>query len=339
MRFLLSCLLALSLLVPMPSVAQDGPARTLRVKFSTGQTGATLREVVHGRESVVYVLDARKGQVMTVALDAPGRGLRFQVLAPLGGSAARLAVSGDAGRNMIGPNRFRATLPANGDYRILVYQTGPGAQRGERAPFALTVNVTGQPDPGRPDPGKPGAGGPDFWRVTGLGGELLNVRSGPSTRYPVQFTLRQGEIVRNLGCTRSGAITWCQVHRPYSAGETGWASASYLTPSAVGPGAQPKPPEPKPQPKPGSASGTLLCSILTGTQRCYYTVERTRFGDATMTIVFPRGARRTIRFEGGRAVWSDGTGKVTSSQKGNEMTVSVGSLESFRFDAKAVTGR
>lgn len=70
--------------------------------------------------------------------------------------------------------------------------------------------------------------GPDFYQVSGLNaGDTLNVRSGPGTGYRVLGVVRQGEVVRNLGCRDSGAPRWCQIEN--QAGTLrGWASGRYL---------------------------------------------------------------------------------------------------------------
>lgn len=79
-------------------------------------------------------------------------------------------------------------------------------------------------------------GGPDFWAVTNLpSGSLLNVRRDPSTDSPALATLREGEIVRNLGCqVRSGA-SWCRIRSTVGMDVTGWVAGRYLR-EATGPG-------------------------------------------------------------------------------------------------------
>lgn len=51
----------------------------------------------------------------------------------------------------------------------------------------------------------------------------LNVRTGPSTRYPAIGVLPNGAIVDVVGCT--AGYSWCRVNY---GGLDGWASASYL---------------------------------------------------------------------------------------------------------------
>lgn len=81
------------------------------------------------------------------------------------------------------------------------------------------------------------AGGPDFWAVTGLGSnERLGVRLEPRTGAEVLATLRNGEIVRDLGCRMSGGMRWCRIRSTTGMDVTGWVSGRYLRESAA-PGA------------------------------------------------------------------------------------------------------
>lgn len=76
-------------------------------------------------------------------------------------------------------------------------------------------------------------GGPDFWAVRGLpSGERLNVRREPSAQSPALGTLREGEVVRNLGCRTSGAARWCRIRSTTGVDVTGWVAARYLRAAA-----------------------------------------------------------------------------------------------------------
>lgn len=80
-----------------------------------------------------------------------------------------------------------------------------------------------------PPAGDDPAGGPDFWAVRGLAaGDLLNVRAEPSTRSRVLATLREGEVVRNLGCRMSGQTRWCRIRSTTGIDVTGWVNGRFL---------------------------------------------------------------------------------------------------------------
>lgn len=72
-------------------------------------------------------------------------------------------------------------------------------------------------------------GGPDYWEVRGLGSnELLGVRMEPKVGSPVLATLKNREIVRNLGCRMTGAVRWCRIRSITGMDVTGWVSGTYL---------------------------------------------------------------------------------------------------------------
>lgn len=78
------------------------------------------------------------------------------------------------------------------------------------------------------------AGGPDYWAVTGLASnERLGVRLEPRSGSDVLATLRNGEIVRNLGCRMSGGSRWCKVRSTTGMDVTGWVAGRYLRESAA----------------------------------------------------------------------------------------------------------
>ena len=77
------------------------------------------------------------------------------------------------------------------------------------------------------------SGGPDYWKVRGLtSNERLGVRLEPKSGSAVLATLRNGEIVRNLGCRMSGSTRWCRIRSTTGMDVTGWVAGRYLTESA-----------------------------------------------------------------------------------------------------------
>ena len=82
-------------------------------------------------------------------------------------------------------------------------------------------------------------GGPDYWAVRGLGsGERLGVRQEPKSGSTVLATLKNGEIVRNLGCRMAGGARWCRIRSTTGMDVTGWVAGRYLRES--GPPALPE---------------------------------------------------------------------------------------------------
>ncbi|MFN3575489.1 MAG: SH3 domain-containing protein [Tabrizicola sp.] len=77
-------------------------------------------------------------------------------------------------------------------------------------------------------------GGPDYWVVRGLGGnERLGVRVEPRAGATLLATLREGEIVRNLGCRMTGSSRWCRIRSTTGMDVTGWVNGRYLRESGA----------------------------------------------------------------------------------------------------------
>lgn len=247
-------MLILSLSILTASVhAQD--VRSVDVRFPRGTSGTTLSDTVAGYQGIDYRLGVSTGQLMSVRLDTDNASNYFNITAP--GASEALFVGSISG------NSASIRIPSSGTYVISVYLMRNAAGRGETANFDLTLYVQGaaastpQPQP-LPQPVPDFAdglqGGPDYWVVEGLGGTPLNVRSGPATSYGVIGNVRNGDRLRNLGCTMNGSTRWCQVDPPRS--QRGWVAGRYLhesfnqptTPPAQSPRPLPQPTPPNPTP-------------------------------------------------------------------------------------------
>jgi len=72
-------------------------------------------------------------------------------------------------------------------------------------------------------------GASDVVRVTGISsGDLLNVRSGPSTNYRIIGKLGNGDRVRRLSCQMQGSSRWCEIEMMTDMRERGWVNERYL---------------------------------------------------------------------------------------------------------------
>lgn len=117
-----------------------------------------------------------------------------------------------------------------------------GQMRWCRVTYAEGVNVTGwvdgrylkeaaPPAPPAPRPPEP-SDEPNYWAVSGLRqGDTLNIRDAPSTSGRIIATARQGERLRNLGCTDGARGRWCQIRTTTGRIVSGYVSARYLVPS------------------------------------------------------------------------------------------------------------
>lgn len=260
-------LVASALLLVPAAIAQD--TRTVDVRFPRGTSGTTISDTITGYQTVNYRLGVSAGQRMSVQLDAGNASAYFNITAP-GASEALYngSISGTA---------TSVVIPSSGNYVISVYLMRNAARRNESASYALTLYVengaaasTPRPPQQAPTPDYADGlqGGPDFWQVQGLsGGDTLNVRSGPSTSNAVVGTVRNGDTLRNFGCTMTGSTRWCQVQAP--SGVRGWVAGRYLHESfgnAQRPVTLPTPlPQPIPSnPAPDAVSTDLMPRYCTG---------------------------------------------------------------------------
>lgn len=206
-------------LAPGALQAQDGITKK-QVHFATGASSATIDGTISGYDAIDYVLGASAGQVMTVSMETDNTANYFNVIAP-GEDVAMFAGSTSGGE-------FEGTLPANGDYTVRVYLMRSAARRGETANYRIRFGI-GAP---AADFADGMAGGPDFWAVSVDANDSLNVRSAAGAENTVLGALRDGTVVRNLGCSASTGSRWCRVRSADSRALEGWVAGRYLVESA-----------------------------------------------------------------------------------------------------------
>lgn len=139
----------------------------------------------------------------------------------------------------------------------------------------------------------PGAGldgGPPYWKVQGVpAGARLNVRRDPAATSPALATLREGEVVKNLGCSMSSGSRWCRIRAITGMDVTGWVSARYLTASR-GPVAI----QPPVKPSPGGGGGAHGpdAYVVTGlTAGDYLNIRSQPSAQSTILARLAQGAR------------------------------------------------
>ncbi|MEZ4662760.1 MAG: LysM peptidoglycan-binding domain-containing protein [Caldilineaceae bacterium] len=116
---------AYGLTVEIPSLPAQGT--TERIQFAAGATAATVTNYTSAIEPRSYLLNARAGQTMTVALSVDNANVYITVRNP---SGENLAGSDGPIHNWTG------VLPINGDYIVEVLNPGTGL-----ANFSLTVTI------------------------------------------------------------------------------------------------------------------------------------------------------------------------------------------------------
>lgn len=206
-----------------PGVA-DAQDRIERISFAPGRSSRTVRDTISGYETIDYFVSVRAGQRLAATLRTDNTSSYLNIKER--GSSEALFNGSIAG------NLGDVIVPSSGDYIVQVYLMRNAARRGERANFSLKVEVTGG-DPGsrQPDFADGLTGGPDFWEVANVPpGDRLNIRSRPSSQAVTVARLRNGTVLRNLGCRMNGQTRWCRVERrDGSAG--GWAAGRFLVES------------------------------------------------------------------------------------------------------------
>lgn len=108
------------------AIGRDGI--TKRVKFAKGRNSITLSNAVIRGERDTYILGAKAGQRISVRVTALEKNAAFQIEGPDGGYLEGAGEMDDA-------TSFSGTLPATGDYRIVV-----GGTRGN-ASYKLTISI------------------------------------------------------------------------------------------------------------------------------------------------------------------------------------------------------
>ena len=126
--------LGLMLALALQSGDVGAADRTQVVKFGAGASGTTLSGALSGYDGVNYVLGARSGQSMSVTLSPDNSSCYFNVTAP--GADSAMFIGSDRGK------KFSASLPADGNYRILVYLMRNAARRAVGAQLARPATAS-----------------------------------------------------------------------------------------------------------------------------------------------------------------------------------------------------
>ncbi|QWP77195.1 g-type lysozyme inhibitor [Lysobacter sp. K5869] len=116
--------------------------KSVPVQFAKGATGATVNGAIKGYDSVEYLVVARAGQSLRTTLTGSSNAA-VNVYPPRGGGASGPQAEALAVETVYGQGSATgsATLPADGEYRIQVYQPRAAARRGSVAKFSLKIEV------------------------------------------------------------------------------------------------------------------------------------------------------------------------------------------------------
>ena len=205
-----------------PSLAQE----KVDIRFDAGASSTTINGTVRGDEYIDYVVNARGGQTMVVSLTVTGTngtGSAYFNILPAGQDyGGPYTGSSDDDR------RAEVTIPRDGDWAIRVYLMGNDRDADKTVGYSIDVYIAPLAD----SPGETSASAArsDLVQVTGVpADDVLNVRGGPGTGYPIVGALGNGDEVRNLRCESEGNSTWCEIEMLTDMRERGWVNSRYLS--------------------------------------------------------------------------------------------------------------
>ncbi|MFD1298983.1 g-type lysozyme inhibitor [Lysobacter gummosus] len=142
LRFARTAVFALSLGLAAGAVCAADQVTTVPVTFAKGTTGATVKGAIKGYDSMEYLVAARAGQSLRASLSGSSNA-NLNVYPPraAGASAeAREALAVETSSDKSGAV-YSARLPADGEYRIQVYQPRAAARRGTLSKFSLRIDI------------------------------------------------------------------------------------------------------------------------------------------------------------------------------------------------------
>ena len=110
--------------------------RKERVQFGPGEQSAVIEGSITGYETVDYVLEATRGQFLSVHMNTDHSSSYFNIMPPGEDDVAMFIGS-------IKSRTFSGTLPESGDYRVRVYLMRAAARRDNVANYELEISITG----------------------------------------------------------------------------------------------------------------------------------------------------------------------------------------------------
>ena len=116
--------------------SKDTQRKVKLVRFAKGQSEATVRDRIVGRQAIYYTVRASAGQRLKVSLKGSHAANSFNVLPP-GSSGAAMAIG-----ELLG-NQFEGLLPDDGVYIVRVFLVRAAARHNEASDFTLGISVTG----------------------------------------------------------------------------------------------------------------------------------------------------------------------------------------------------
>lgn len=173
---------------------------------------------------------------------------------------------------------------------------------------------------------------PDFFEVTNVAdNDLLNVRATATAAGMVIARLPNGSRVKNQGCREVNKYRWCKVQDVNDPKLIGWVPGRYLQETSVDGG----------QVITGedgetisvAATGEVPCARYYGQpmRLCQARVERSEDGEAAVTMTWPDGGERTIRFSDGKPKSADSPDPMKFTREADLNMIRIGKGERFEI--------
>lgn len=122
--------MVLLLVVPMMAFSQ---VITKKVVFPRGKSGTTIKGVCKGSQTIEYILSLGPNQKLSVDMKTNVNACYFNLIAPNGD----ILLAGETEDQKV----FRATVTADGDYKIQVYNMRSVARRGTPSSYTLKISA------------------------------------------------------------------------------------------------------------------------------------------------------------------------------------------------------
>ncbi|MGE3364851.1 MAG: SH3 domain-containing protein [Rhizobiaceae bacterium] len=198
---------------------------------------------------------------------------------------------------------------------------------------------------------RPATSEPAYFEVVGIAdNDLLNLRATASAGGMVIGRLPNGSRVKNLGCSEVKGYRWCKIVDLVDAKVAGWAAERYLVETAVDPAELPSeapadsasqgadvaalPSDKTEAPKTGfDATGIIPCARQFGQPMslCQAGVVRGDAGQAIISVTWPEGGERIIRFRDGKPESSNAEEEFRFTREADLNMIRIGKGERFEI--------
>jgi len=194
---------------------------------------------------------------------------------------------------------------------------------------------------------QPAANEPAYFEVVGIAdNDLLNLRATASAGGMIIGRLPNGARVKNLGCSEVKSYRWCKVVDLVDTKVTGWAAERYLVETTVDAAELPSVaetegsdvaamPDAKAEaPKTGfDATGIIPCARQFGQPMslCQAGVVRGDAGQAVVSVKWPDGGERIIRFRDGKPESSNADEEFRFTREADLNMIRIGKGERFEI--------